>query len=84
MTFRLRIRLRIYRWYRALLALEKETLSSGPANREELLARLDQIEQGVNHMKVPASFADQFYALRGYVAFVRSQLAGNRAPPDQK
>jgi hypothetical protein len=78
--FRLRIRLRIYRWYRALLALEHEGHSSSSTNREELLARLDHIEQGVNHMKVPASFADQFYALRGYVAFVRSQLAGSQRP----
>jgi len=82
--FRLRIRLRMYRWYRALLALEREFLAHGPVNGEDLLARLDQIEQGVNHMKVPASFADQFYALRGYVAFVRSQLAGNRSRSDEK
>jgi hypothetical protein len=44
------------------------------------LSRLDQIEAGVNHMKVPASFADQFYALRGYVAFVRNQLAKTQKP----
>jgi hypothetical protein len=75
-VFRLRMRLRIYRWYRALLTLEKEVLgSSGGTNREELLTRLDHIEHGVNQMKVPASFADQFYALRGYIAFVRNQLA---------
>ena len=76
-VFRLRIRLRIYRWYRALLTLEKEIQASlNPGNRQLLLTRLDQIEEGVNHMKVPASFADQFYALRGYIAFVRNQLAG--------
>lgn len=76
--FRLRVRLRIYRWYRALLTLEREIQASPNAgNRDELLVRLGQIEQGVNHMKVPASFADQFYALRGYIAFVRNQLATN-------
>jgi hypothetical protein len=80
-VFRLRMRLRIYRWYRALLALEHEVQDSlNQTNRQELLNRLDQIEAGVNHMKVPASFADQFYALRGYVAFVRNQLAKTQKP----
>jgi hypothetical protein len=76
--FRLRMKLRIYHWYRTLLTLERELL--GPHASEshaELLTRLDQIEKGVNQMKVPASFADQFYALRGYIAFVRNQLANN-------
>jgi hypothetical protein len=30
----------------------------------------------VNNLKVPASFAYQFYALRGHVAFVRARLEG--------
>ena len=77
--FRLRIRLRIYRWYRALLTLEREVLrAAGTAGQEDLLAQLDHIEQGVNRMKVPASFADQFYALRGYIAFVRTQVLNAR------
>ena len=74
-VFRLRVRLKIYRWYRALLSLEREVVDGfGAARHEDLLLRLDQIEQGVNRMKVPVSFADQFYALRGYIAFVRNQL----------
>jgi hypothetical protein len=80
-VFKLRMRLRIYRWYRALLTLERDVLSSlSTTNREELLSRLDQIEQGVNRMKVPVSFADQFYALRGYIAFVRNQLLSGLGP----
>jgi TRAP-type uncharacterized transport system substrate-binding protein len=76
--FRLRMRLRIYRCYRALLTLEKDVLGRvDPAKHLDLLARLDHIEQGVHRMKVPASFADQFYALRGYIAFVRNQLVKN-------
>jgi hypothetical protein len=58
-----------------LLALEREVLDGAePAHHGDLLVRLDHIEQGVNRMKVPVSFADQFYALRGYIAFVRNQL----------
>jgi hypothetical protein len=42
--------------------------------RQHLLNRLDEIENSVNKMKVPASFADQFYGLRGDISFVRDRL----------
>lgn len=73
--YRLRIQLRIYRCYRPLLQLERD--ASGPLTRDrirELLHRLDEIEQTVNRVKVPASFADQFYELRGHILFVRKRL----------
>jgi hypothetical protein len=38
------------------------------------MERLDNIEEAVNRMKVPASFADQFYGLRGHITFVRARL----------
>jgi len=78
-VFSLRIKLHIYRWYRALLAVERDHLTElTPQKQEELLARLNHIEQEVNKMKVPASFADQFYALRGDIGFVRARLADNK------
>ncbi len=79
--FRWRVRLQILRWYRALLSLE-EGLTSGISNEERLerLKRLDRIEQTLGGKKVPASFADQFYALRGHIGFVRQRLQeGNGA-----
>jgi NMT1-like family len=72
---RWRVKLRIYRRYRALLAVERELL--GPLTqhqREQLIVRLGEIEKAVNAMKVPASFADQFYGLRGDIGFVRERL----------
>jgi len=73
--YRWRIRLIIYRWYRELLALERDMMTRAtPEKREALLGRLDQIEAEVNKMKVPASFADQFYVLRGHIIFVHEQL----------
>ena len=79
--FRLRMRLRIYRSYRALLTLERDVIETvDPAKYDDLLSRLDHIEQEVYRMKVPASFADQFYALRGYIAFVRNQLVNHSSP----
>jgi hypothetical protein len=71
--YRWRMRSRIFRWYRALLALERKFLATpDAANREALLKRLDEIELAVNRMKIPASFADQFYSLRGHIDFVRN------------
>lgn len=68
-------KMRIYRWYRQLLALEQDMIAWMDKNKQkELLARLDQIEQAVDNMKVPTSFADQFYVLRGHVGFVRAKL----------
>jgi hypothetical protein len=73
--FRWRMRLRILRWYRALLILEGDLSANiTDEKREELLKRLKQIEQTVNKMKVPASFADQFYSLRSHIIIVRARL----------
>ena len=73
--FRWRMKLRLYRWYRALLVLERDLITRlAPKERKELLSRIDHIEEEVNKMKVPASFADQFYVLRGHIDFVRERL----------
>ena len=73
--YRWRIRIRIYRWYRLLLALEQEMIANPASEKqEELIKSLNHIEGEVNKMKVPASFADQFYVLRGHINFVRSRL----------
>lgn len=79
--YRWRMRLRILRWYRALLVLEGDLKlnAASAAQQGNLLGRLDQIEQSVNNMKVPASFADQFYALRSHIAIVRDRLKGGAA-----
>jgi hypothetical protein len=74
-VYRWRMRSRIFRWYRALLALERKFQEAPePVNRDALLKRLDEIESAVNRMKIPASFADLFYALRGHIDFVRNML----------
>ena len=76
--YRWSIQLRIYRSYRPLLRLERD--ASGPLTRgqaQELLRQLDAIEANVNHLNVPASFASQFYELRGHIAFVRQRLTAS-------
>ena len=73
--YRWRMRLRMLRWYRALLVLESALSPEVTAEkRQELLDRLQRIEEAVNKMKVPASFADQFYSLRSHIAIVRTRL----------
>lgn len=80
-VYRLRVKLRLYRWYRALLAVERDSTGNlDSVSRDHLLSRLDHIEAGVNKMKVPASFADQFYALRGYIRFVRERITHPKTP----
>jgi hypothetical protein len=74
-VYKLRTQLRIYRWYRNLLKVERELFGEiPPGKREELRQRLDQIEESVNRMKVPASFAGQFYGLREHIGFVRQRM----------
>jgi len=74
--YRWQIRLRIIRWYRALLALEKSMVGPlTPDKCEEIKQQLEHIELTVNRMKVPASFADQFYDLRINIDFVRAKLS---------
>jgi TRAP-type uncharacterized transport system substrate-binding protein len=83
-VYRWRVRMLIFRRYRSLLALEREVQTQAlrlqPA---KFLARLDEIESAVNKMNVPASFADQFYGLRGHIAFVRERILQSGPTPLQ-
>ena len=79
--YRWRFRSRIFKWYRALMVIEQELLTQLASDkRKELLERLDTIEAEVNRMKVPASFADQFYVLRGHITFVHTRLMSESHP----
>jgi len=73
--YRWRIRSRIYRWYGALMAIEREMRGTPtPEQREKVHARLDEISRAVTELRTPASFADQLYVLRDHVAAVRRRL----------
>ncbi len=74
-VYRWRIRNLILRRYRALLTLERDVQThNATSDRERFLSRLDQIEGAVNKMKVPTSFAVDFYGLRGHIGFVRERI----------
>lgn len=74
--YRWRIESRIYRWYRALLDLERDAFKPGadPRRREELLRHLDHIEHTINKITVPASCGNLFYGLRVHIQYVRGRL----------
>lgn len=81
-AYKWRAQLRIYRWYRKLLVLEREvTMEPQQGSKEDFLMRLNEIEDVVRHMKVPASFANLFYSLRQHIDFVRERITGRSQPP---
>lgn len=84
--YRWRVRSRIYRWYGALMAIERDLLAKpGVEERQQLLQRIDDIEDAVNEVKTPLSFADQLYVLREHVSLVRHRLehGGHHARAEQ-
>jgi TRAP-type uncharacterized transport system substrate-binding protein len=75
--YRWRVRSRIYRWYGALMALERDMFAHPtPERAQEILKRLDDIQEAVNNMRTPLAFADQLYVLREHIGGVRNRLAG--------
>ena len=73
--YRWRVRSRIYRWYGALMAIEREMRGAAPASG----ARSDPRSPGRHRPRgeraqTPPSFADQLYVLRDHVAAVRRRL----------
>jgi TRAP-type uncharacterized transport system substrate-binding protein len=82
--YRWRMRSRIYRWYGALMAIEREMLAQpSPEAQGALLKRIDAIERSVNELKTPLSFADQLFVLRDHVRMVRQHLLAATQPINQ-
>jgi len=79
-----RMRSRIYRWYGALMTLERAMLAHpDQTEREDLFKQLETIENSVNSLILPLAFADQQYVLREHIAMVRARmnaLSGAPAP----
>jgi len=74
-----RIKRRIFRWYRELK--EFEVSIKDARDPTQLLARLDEIEKGVTQTKVPLTYWDYVYTLRGHIELVRARLTGAAAAP---
>jgi len=71
------MRSRIYRWYGALMTIERGMMAQpSTENRALLLQRFEAIEAAVGDLKTPPSFGDQLYVLRDHVRLVRERLFG--------
>jgi len=79
--YRWRMQSRIYRWYRELLEVERDAFDASvdERTRDELLGKLQHIEESVKNIRVPAAFADLFYGLRQHIVFVRDLLISEHA-----
>lgn len=84
-----RIRSRIYRWYGELRdieqSLEGSTGETQAGSLQQSMQRLDQIEQTVNGIEVPLSYAEELYGLRSHIDLVRKRIASQvvlTAQPD--
>ncbi len=74
----------MYRWYGQLRIVEHELEEApGKDTVARMLAKLDQIEERVNHVVVPLSFADELYRLRSHIHFVREQVQRRELVLDQ-
>lgn len=73
-----KVRSRVYRWYGQLRAVEQAIEEVPPERQAEVwpaqLRRLDDIEERVNRISIPLSFADELYGLRSHINFVRRRV----------
>lgn len=73
-----KVRSRVYRWYGQLRAVEQAIEDVEPERQAEVypaqLKRLNDIEERVNHISIPLSFADELYGLRSHINFVRRRI----------
>jgi hypothetical protein len=73
-----RIRSRVYRWYGQLRLVEQAiddvALEQRQTVGEQQLKRLDEIEETVNRISIPLSYAEELYGLRSHINFVRKRV----------
>jgi len=68
------MRRRIFRLYGDLKSIEIEFETKGNRTTEDMLARLDRLEERADHLRVPRAFATLLYTLRLHVGLVRTRL----------
>ena len=69
--YQFRIRSRIFRWYAQLRGVE-DAVGKRPV--DELLRELQEIDNNVEQVTVPLSYADELYSLRSHIQMVRRRL----------
>jgi TRAP-type uncharacterized transport system substrate-binding protein len=73
-----KVRSRVYRWYGQLRTVEQAIEEVPKDKREEVYAtqleRLNELEEKVNQISIPLSFAEELYDLRSNINFVRKRI----------
>jgi TRAP-type uncharacterized transport system substrate-binding protein len=68
------MRRRVFRLYGELKFIELELESKGGKSPDDLLDRLNRLEERANHLRLPSGFAHLDYTLREHINLVKSQL----------
>ncbi len=77
-----KIKRKVFRWYRELKAVELEARRNpDTTDTADLLARLEEIEDGVDDTSVPLTYWNHVYVLRSHIDMVRSHLRREPARP---
>lgn len=81
--YTLRVRSRVFRWYRRLRDIEDALLrnSRDPA---DLANELNDLEARVTGVSVPLAYTDELYELRSHIQLVRERLQAKPLNPSQK
>ena len=75
LTYRWRMRSRIYRWYDTLQILDYEVRQDCTRSVVEgFFARLNEIEEEVRQITVPLAYASELYGLRIHIDLLRRQV----------
>ncbi len=77
MLYTWRVRDRLYRRYGELIGIERAAFEARtPEERANVVVtQLDEFEQRLIQLKLPAWLANELYVLRSHIDFVRRQLA---------
>lgn len=78
--YRWRMRSRIYRWYREVLAIDHQ-LFKPDADLAQARSALDQIEYDVSHIEIPLSYAEELYDLRLHISLIQQKLEQRARQP---
>lgn len=76
--YRWQIRRRMLHYYGELKDIEARLATA--ADRADLVAELDRVDQAVSALPMPIGFAQDFYELRTHIELVRQRLAGRALP----
>jgi len=70
------IKSRIYKLYGELRFLEMQLRTAQPEDFPRFSKELDDIENRVNHMRLPVAFSSHLYELRSHIGLVRGKFKG--------